>query len=379
MDEGTQAWLRMVGQPPTAGAPAVLDPQAFWKPFMDQGIAAWSKVMTQGPASPELMTQWKQFLDQWIAAWSRALEQAMGTESFAKLLGKQLEGFLAGAGPAKKAAAEQQEARLAGLGMPSRAQVTAYRPADRPARGEDRGRGGPPRRRPRPARGPRRGTAARGAMIGLTIDQIEEGDEAEIVRVAAERDIAGFVDAVGDDNPIHSDPAYAADSMFKERIAPGIWTAGLISAVIGTRLPGPGTIYVSQDLRFLRPVKLGDAIRARVQVIETSRERNRVRLRTVCRNQRGEEVLTGEALVMPSRTPVVYRRPAGPRRPVDGVGARAVGVGHGRGRGPRRCCGCLAAAGPPGIPPPQRAVTAFRGHPRRPTPAAALSPLTQAC
>ena len=124
IDEGTQAWLRMVGQPPMAGAPAALDPQAFWKPFMDQGIAAWSKVMTQGPASPELMTQWKQFLDQWIAAWSRALEQAMGTESFAKLLGKQLEGFLAGAGPAKKAAAEQQEAGLAGLGMPSRAQVT---------------------------------------------------------------------------------------------------------------------------------------------------------------------------------------------------------------------------------------------------------------
>ncbi len=146
-------------------------------------------------------------------------------------------------------------------------------------------------------------------MIGLTIDEIGVGDEAEIVRVAAERDIAGFVDAVGDDNPIHSDPAYAADSMFKERIAPGIWTAGLISAVIGTRLPGPGTIYVSQDLRFVRPVKLGDAIRARVQVIETNRERNRVRLRTVCQNQRGEDVLTGEALVMPSRTPVVYRRP----------------------------------------------------------------------
>ena len=188
-------------------------------------------------------------------------------------------------------------------------------------------------------------------MIGLTIDQIEEGDEAEIVRVAAERDIAGFVDAVGDDNPIHSDPAYAADSMFKERIAPGIWTAGLISAVIGTRLPGPGTIYVSQDLRFLRPVKLGDAIRARVQVIETSRERNRVRLRTVCRNQRGEEVLTGEALVMPSRTPVVYRRP------LDLVGlwtAWALEPWAWAMDGAAVLASFAAAAGPPG-PPPQRA------------------------
>ncbi len=200
-------------------------------------------------------------------------------------------------------------------------------------------------------RGPRRGTAARGAMIGLTIDQIEEGDEAEIVRVAAERDIAGFVDAVGDDNPIHSDPAYAADSTFKERIAPGIWTAGLISAVIGTRLPGPGTIYVSQDLRFLRPVKLGDAIRARVQVIETSRERNRVRLRTVCRNQRGEEVLTGEALVMPSRTPVVYRRP------LDLVGlwtAWALEPWAWAMDGAAVLASFAAAAEPPG-PPPQRA------------------------
>ena len=125
IDEGTQAWLRMVGQPPMAGVPPALDPQAFWKPFMDQGIAAWSKVMTQGPASPELMTQWKQFLDQWIAAWSRVLEQAMGTDTFARMMGKQLEGFLNASGPAKKAAEQQIDASLAGLGIASRAQVVA--------------------------------------------------------------------------------------------------------------------------------------------------------------------------------------------------------------------------------------------------------------
>ena len=143
-------------------------------------------------------------------------------------------------------------------------------------------------------------------MIGLTIDALAVGDGAELARVATEAHVAGFIDAVGDHNPIHSDPEYAAATMFGERIAPGIWTAGLISAVIGTRLPGPGTIYLSQDLKFLRPVKLGDAIRARVEVVDINRERNRVRLRTACTNQRGEEVLTGEALVMPSRTPVRY-------------------------------------------------------------------------
>lgn len=149
-------------------------------------------------------------------------------------------------------------------------------------------------------------------MIGVTIHELAVGDHAELTRVAGESDIAGFVDSVGDYNPIHSDRAYAAGTSFKERIAPGIWTAGLISAVIGTRLPGPGTIYLSQELRFLRPVRLGDTVTARVNVVEVSPERNRVRLRTSCLNQDGEEVLAGEAVVKPSRTPVRYERTAGP-------------------------------------------------------------------
>jgi acyl dehydratase len=152
-------------------------------------------------------------------------------------------------------------------------------------------------------------------MIGVTIDAIAVGDSAQITRRVTDRDIAGFVEAVGDYNPVHADRAYAASTVFQEPIAPGIWTAGLVSAVIGTRLPGPGAIYLSQDLRFLRPVKAGDAISARVEVIEVNRDRNRVRLRTVCTNQRAEEVLTGEAVVMPSRTPVHYTRPAEPMPP----------------------------------------------------------------
>jgi acyl dehydratase len=148
-------------------------------------------------------------------------------------------------------------------------------------------------------------------MIGRTIAELTPGDRAEITRVVEQDDIAGFVDAVGDFNPVHSDAAYAAGTPLKVPIAPGIYTAGLISAVIGTRLPGPGAIYLSQSLKFVKPVKAGDTITARVEIIEVLHERNRIRLQTVCVNQHGEEVLSGEAWVMPSRTRVVYEgRPA---------------------------------------------------------------------
>ena len=149
-------------------------------------------------------------------------------------------------------------------------------------------------------------------MIGVTIRDLALGDHAELTRIATEADIAGFVESVGDYNPVHTDRDYAAGTRFKARIAPGIWTAGLISAVIGTRLPGPGTIYLSQDLTFLRPVMLGDTVSARVEVAEVDPEKNRLRLRTSCVNQRGDTVLEGQALVMPSRTPVRYERGAAP-------------------------------------------------------------------
>lgn len=152
-------------------------------------------------------------------------------------------------------------------------------------------------------------------MIGKTIAELREGDEAEISRAVTMEDIADFVDAVGDYNPVHGDPEFAATTAFREPIAPGIFTAGLISAVIGTTLPGPGAIYLSQSLKFTEPVKAGDTITARVQVLEVMPARNRVRLSTVCRNQHGDEVLIGEAWVMPSRAAVTYdgeprRRPA---------------------------------------------------------------------
>ncbi len=151
-------------------------------------------------------------------------------------------------------------------------------------------------------------------MIGKTIEELQAGDHAELSRTVEDDDVAGFVRAVGDYNPVHSDPAYAATTMFKTPIAPGIFTAGLISAVIGTTLPGPGAIYLSQSLKFMKPVFAGDTITARVEVAEVVRERNRIRLQTICVNQRGEDVLAGEAWVMPSRTAIVYE---GRRAPVS--------------------------------------------------------------
>ena len=145
-------------------------------------------------------------------------------------------------------------------------------------------------------------------MIGKTIEQLQAGDVAEMVHRVTAEDIGEFVDAVGDYNPIHSDAEYAATTSFKEPIAPGVYTAGLISAVIGTQLPGPGAIYLSQSLKFMKPVKFGDTITARVTVTEVIRDRNRIRLLTACVNQRGEDVLTGEAWVMPSREATVYER-----------------------------------------------------------------------
>lgn len=144
-------------------------------------------------------------------------------------------------------------------------------------------------------------------MIGKTIEQLAVGERAELARRVDREAIAEFVDAVGDHNPLHSDARYAATTPFGEPIAPGVFTAGLISAVIGTRLPGPGAIYLSQSLKFLKPVKVGETITAMVEIVELVPERHRIRLTTVCRNDRGEDVLVGEAWVMPSKTAVTYQ------------------------------------------------------------------------
>jgi len=136
---------------------------------------------------------------------------------------------------------------------------------------------------------------------GKTIDQLDIGEKASLKKQITESDVLRFAEVTGDKNPIHIDAEYARQTRFKERIAHGMLTASLISAVIGTRLPGPGNIYVSQSLEFKAPVTFGDVIEAEVEIIEKIPERNRVRLRTVCRNQDGTVVLEGEAVVLPRR------------------------------------------------------------------------------
>jgi 3-hydroxybutyryl-CoA dehydratase len=133
---------------------------------------------------------------------------------------------------------------------------------------------------------------------GKTIDQLDIGQRASMRKTITEADVSAFAQISGDTNPVHLDKEYAAKTIFKERVAHGMLTAGLISAVLGTRLPGVGSIYLSQSLKFVAPVKLGDTVEAEVEVIEKLEEKNRVRLRTVCRNQSGQVVIDGEALIM---------------------------------------------------------------------------------
>jgi 3-hydroxybutyryl-CoA dehydratase len=129
------------------------------------------------------------------------------------------------------------------------------------------------------------------------IEDLTTGMAEEVSNVVTEAMIEQFAAVSGDDNPIHLDEGYARGSMFKGRIAHGMLGASFISAVIGTRLPGPGAIYMSQQLRFKAPVRIGDVVVTRVQVADINTEKKRVTLRTTCRV--GETtVIEGEALVM---------------------------------------------------------------------------------
>lgn len=138
-------------------------------------------------------------------------------------------------------------------------------------------------------------------VTGKRIDQMQVGDAAEFAKTVTETDIYLYAGITGDFNPAHVNEAYAKNTFFKTRIAHGMLTAGFISAIIANQLPGPGTIYMKQELSFLAPVRIGDTITARVEVLELLAEKNRVRLKTTCSNQDGVTVLTGEGLVSPPK------------------------------------------------------------------------------
>jgi len=124
------------------------------------------------------------------------------------------------------------------------------------------------------------------------------GRFAELAHTVSDRDIRGYAEITGDRNPAHLDDEWAARSRFGGRIAHGMLTAGFISAVLGMELPGAGAIYLSQTLRFRKPVRIGDRITARVEVLELFPALKRVRMATRCTNQAGEVVLDGEALLL---------------------------------------------------------------------------------
>jgi len=137
-------------------------------------------------------------------------------------------------------------------------------------------------------------------MQGLFLEELSVGQSADLVRTVGEADIIAFAAVTGDNNPVHLDAEFAATTSFGERIAHGMLSAGYISAVIGTQLPGPGAIYLSQSLRFKRPVKIGDEVTARATITEIDAAKARVTLATVCLVN-GKPVVEGEALIMVPR------------------------------------------------------------------------------
>jgi 3-hydroxybutyryl-CoA dehydratase len=132
---------------------------------------------------------------------------------------------------------------------------------------------------------------------GLTIGQLKVGMTESIDHTVSDADIRDFARVTGDTNPVHLDEAYAQSTPFKGRIAHGMLTAGLISAVLGTKLPGPGCIYMSQTMMFRAPVRIGDKVTTRVTVKEVIADKRRIKLDTVCLVN-DKSVLDGEALLM---------------------------------------------------------------------------------
>ena len=134
------------------------------------------------------------------------------------------------------------------------------------------------------------------------LEDLEVGMTSSFAKMVTEEDIVRFAEVSGDANPIHLNEAYAKETPFGGRIAHGLLSAGYISAVLGNQLPGPGSVYLGQDLRFKAPVRIGDTVEARVEVIELIPEKKRVVLKTEC--SVGETVvIEGQAtLLVPSRT-----------------------------------------------------------------------------
>lgn len=136
-------------------------------------------------------------------------------------------------------------------------------------------------------------------MLGKTIEEIKIGDSADFTKSVTGYDVYSFAGITGDFNPTHVNNVFAKDTSYGKTVAHGLLSIGYISNILGTQLPGPGSITVGLDCNFLKPVFIGDTITANVMVTKLDKERNRVWLRTFVTNQRGELVVDGEAKMMP--------------------------------------------------------------------------------
>jgi 3-hydroxybutyryl-CoA dehydratase len=136
---------------------------------------------------------------------------------------------------------------------------------------------------------------------GKPIHELKVGDSAQISKTITEAVVNDFARVIGDFNPIHTDQAYAEKTPFKGRIAHGALSIGLFSNILGNILPGHGSIYLSHEIKFLAPVRIGDTIIAKVEVIELVPEKNRAKFRTTCMNQDGKIVVDGIAWAMPPK------------------------------------------------------------------------------
>jgi 3-hydroxybutyryl-CoA dehydratase len=139
----------------------------------------------------------------------------------------------------------------------------------------------------------------KGQRNPLTLKQLNVGQTYKTSFAITAELIEGFARVTGDYNPIHLDEDYARQTIFEKRVAQGMLAAGLLSGVLGCQFPGTGTIYLSQALKFLKPVFIDDEITLRLEILEIINAKKRVRLETAFTNQKGEAVITGEAWVMP--------------------------------------------------------------------------------
>lgn len=138
-------------------------------------------------------------------------------------------------------------------------------------------------------------------ILGKSIDELSVGECAYFAKTISETDIYQFASVTCDFNPAHVNEAYANNTFFKHRIAHGMLTVSLVSNVLGTQLPGPGTIFVSESVQFLAPVYMGDTIEVAVEVVELDLEKNRMKFKAWGTNQNEVKVLVADGVVMPPR------------------------------------------------------------------------------